>query len=526
MSSTITISAGPSIELQARNPTSPLANDKEQVLGSSEFPSATEQPPVQASLNAENTIELSNKRAAVVITTVAGVNFLNTMGSALIIFRGFQGLSISLCLTTAVGIISTSFPPTSSSNRRNFAFAATGAASPVGYTIGLVLGGAFVQSVGWRWSFYFATILNVILTGMAMWSLPADANDEAARGSMWKRLGKEIDWIGAAIATVSISMLSYVLAIITGSASNIREVQNIILLTIALLLIPVFIYWMHRKEHLNRPAVIPNSIWKQSAFTTTCIVVFLTWGAFNPFGYFTTLFFQEIQTLSPLQTSLRFLPTVVCGFLTNVVTALLVRKTSASYLVAISSVFSALACVLMAIVKPEWSYWAVAFPAVFLSPMSSDVLYTISNLIITSSFPPTKQSLAGGVFNTVSQIGNSVGLIVGAVIAASVSSSSTSNSYGRSGKLANSDEYVLLNGYRATFYACFAAMALVAVGNAHSSQNDRRLETRRKGEPHMMKDLDRALTTGPKDHDNSRQKPARRAKFVSGEWHYYPSSKS
>lgn len=75
---------------------------------------------------------------------------LSPTGTALIIFRGFQGLSISLCLTTAVGIISTTFPPTSNSNRRNFAFAATGAASPVGYTVGLVLGGVFVQSVGWR----------------------------------------------------------------------------------------------------------------------------------------------------------------------------------------------------------------------------------------------------------------------------------------------------------------------------------------------------------------------------------------
>ena len=76
---------------------------------------------------------------------------LSPSGASLIMFRGFQGLAISLCLTTAVGIISTSFPATGQGNRRNFAFAATGAASPVGYTVGLVLGGLFVQSVGWRW---------------------------------------------------------------------------------------------------------------------------------------------------------------------------------------------------------------------------------------------------------------------------------------------------------------------------------------------------------------------------------------
>lgn len=83
------------------------------------------------------------------------------------------------------------------------------------------------------------------------------------------------------------------------------------------------------------------------------------------------------------------------------------------------------------------------------------MLYTISNLIITSSFPASKQSLAGGVFNTVSQIGNSVGLTLGAVIAASISASKTS--YGID---VDTRE---LDGYRATFFMCFAAMASVVV---------------------------------------------------------------
>lgn len=95
----------------------------------------------------------------------------------------------------------------------------------------------------------------------------------------------------------------------------------------------------------------------------------------------------------------------------------------------------------MAVCNPSWKFWAAAFPAMFLGPMSSDgnskvilmsvplltqfhtVLYTISNPIIADAFPPSKQSLAGGVFNIMSQIGNSVGLTVGAVIATSVTAS-------------------------------------------------------------------------------------------------------
>lgn len=125
--------------------------------------------------------------------------------TSLIIFRGFQGVSASLCLTTAVGIITNSFPP---STRRNIAFACTGAASPVGYTVGLVCGGVFVGTIGWRWAFYLATIVNSILVGAAVWGLPTDEPSV----DVWKRMGREIDWIGAAMATIAISLLSYVLA--------------------------------------------------------------------------------------------------------------------------------------------------------------------------------------------------------------------------------------------------------------------------------------------------------------------------
>jgi hypothetical protein len=82
---------------------------------------------------------------------------------------------------------------------------------------------------------------------------------------------------------------------ITGSSSNIREVPNIVLVSIALILLPIFVFWMGRQEKLGRPAIIPNSIWKNSAFTCSCISVFLTWGAFNALDYFTTLLFASIS---------------------------------------------------------------------------------------------------------------------------------------------------------------------------------------------------------------------------------------
>lgn len=70
--------------------------------------------------------------------------------------------------------------------------------------------------------------------------------------------------------------------------------------------------------------------------------------------------------------------------------------------------------------KVRASYWEFVFPALALNVIGPDTLFTVSNLVITGVFPAKTQALAGGVFNTVAQIGKSVGLALSAVIATSI----------------------------------------------------------------------------------------------------------
>jgi hypothetical protein len=92
-----------------------------------------------------------------------------------------------------------------------------------------------------------------------------------------------------------------------------------VILVIAILLIPAFVFWVGRQERLGKPALIPNSLWKNIAFTCTCIAVFFTWAVFNAFQYFSALYFERVQGLTVLDTSIRFLPMVVTGAATNIV---------------------------------------------------------------------------------------------------------------------------------------------------------------------------------------------------------------
>ena len=369
---------------------------------------------------------------------------LSRTGTQLIVFRALQGVAMSMCMPTSISLITTSFP---SGRRRNMAFACFGSGFPIGFALGLVLGGILVDFISWRFGYYISCAINVLMFIGAFFSLPVVEPTE--HQDLRKRLVRDIDWIGVTIASACIAMLSYIFAQVTSSTSNIRHPSNITLLAISVALIPSFIFWVGRQERMQRPAAIPNSIWLKTDFTNTCISTFLCFAQLNAFGFLATLFIQIVQQVSALQTSLRFLPQVVVGFGTAMMTGYLIDKVSASLLVLITSILSAASPLLFATASPSWTYWAAAFPAMCLSPIATEILFNVSNHVITSAFPKNKQALAGGVFATVSQFGNSLGLAVTAMVASTVT---MENAKGKS-----MDPLATLKGYRAAFWLCFAA---------------------------------------------------------------------
>ena len=124
----------------------------------------------------------------------------------MIMFRAMQGVAIALVMPTGMGILSTAIP---NGTRRNIAFSCLGIGQILGYALGLVLSGVFVDTIGWRVGFYIAGAVTLVVFVVGLWALPRDQLDE--RPTL-KRLRKEVDWVGAGIASASLAMLSYVLA--------------------------------------------------------------------------------------------------------------------------------------------------------------------------------------------------------------------------------------------------------------------------------------------------------------------------
>ncbi len=77
---------------------------------------------------------------------------------------------------------------------------------------------------------------------------------------------------------------------------NIRRASNISLLVLSAALVPAFIWWMNYQVKNNRPALIPNSLWRNSSFTSICVMILFTSAVSNSMELFSSLLY--FSTLS------------------------------------------------------------------------------------------------------------------------------------------------------------------------------------------------------------------------------------
>jgi Na+/melibiose symporter-like transporter len=261
-----------------------------------------------------------------------------------------------------------------------------------------------------------------------------------------------------------IGILLYLFSVLAGGPRKFLTSASLALSVVALFLIPALTWWVRRQEKLGRKAIIPPSLWNNRVFTSICVIAFIVWGCFNATQYFITLYFQMIQGLSAIRKALRFLPQVVMGLGTNLLTGWLVKHVPADILILGSAIVTAICPILMATIDPGWTYWRSSFFALTFIPICADMLFTVANLLIVSLFPDDTHGLAGGVFNTVSNIGNTVGLAVTAVVAASVTKAVA-------GGYVKDPIEALIDGYRASFLTCLVSNVFVLIAVWYGLRN-------------------------------------------------------
>jgi MFS family permease len=103
---------------------------------------------------------------------VAIMTLVNPFATNEILFdvlRGLQGLGGAANVPTAIGLLSTTFPP---GKARNYAFSFYASGAPMGAVMGNLLGGLVAQYASWKWIFWILSIMAFVVTVAGCFIIP------------------------------------------------------------------------------------------------------------------------------------------------------------------------------------------------------------------------------------------------------------------------------------------------------------------------------------------------------------------
>ncbi|KAF8589004.1 efflux transporter [Ramaria rubella] len=368
----------------------------------------------------------------------------------LFILQGMQGIGSAAVIPASLGILAHSFPP---SRQRSVAFAVFSAGAPFGAGLGFTIGGFVTEfsTVTWRGIFFLTCGLSALSSIAAFYFIDPDTQST--------EIDKRVDWIGAVLVTSGLVLITFVLGQGPLAPNGWRTPYIIALLIIGVFLVVCFLFFEHYlATRSTRQPLMRLELWTraQGRFSAMQGVAFLEWCAFDAWILWTQLYYQAYKNYSPVRAMIRLLPMTVTGLILNFIVGSIVGWIDAVWLLVVGTIATGCACVLFALIDPLAPYWAFGFPAAILAVFGADFIFSCGTLFVARVAHPHEQSVAGGVFQTVTQLGIAFGVAITTnvhnrvVVEESARADITLNAH-----LSNVPPEIMLKGFKAAQWTGF-----------------------------------------------------------------------
>lgn len=182
--------------------------------------------------------------------------------------------------------------------------------------------------------------------------------------------------------------------------------------------------------------ILPFDIWVAPSFPA---LIFVSLTAFISFGiliWYVTLWPLTIRNWSLLLSSAAVVPLTVFGSVAAGLSAWLVPRLAAQYILAIGAICVIASSTLVATMPAQQSYWPQLFPATLLMAFSPDFIFTAAQIIASNSVKREQEGIAGSLIGTIVTYGQSIGL----------------GFAGSAEKYTTKGEHDLVKGYRNALY--------------------------------------------------------------------------
>lgn len=320
----------------------------------------------------------------------------------LIGFRVLQGVGAAMMTPQTMSMITRVFPPT----QRGAAMGLWGATAGVATLVGPLLGGVFVETIGWEWIFY----VNIPVGVAALWFSVARLPHLPSHGTTMDPLGVVLSVLGLAAVVFGLQEgENFDWGHIWGPFS----VWSVV--GLGVLVLAVFVWWQHRQ---GPRALLPLRLFRSRNFSLAnvdgMVVTFAMIGIFFPL----TIFLQSILGLTPINAALVMMPGSLVSGVVAPFAGRLSDRVPAKWVVAAG--FAAIAGAVLwlaAVLDPGLSPYALLWPMALFGVGTGLTFSPLSNLA-TSGLDARTAGAGAGAFNTNRQVG---GVIGSAVVVATLS---------------------------------------------------------------------------------------------------------
>ncbi|WP_203720933.1 MFS transporter [Paractinoplanes brasiliensis] len=318
----------------------------------------------------------------------------------LIGFRCVQGLGGALLSPAAFGLATALFPH---GRHRTIALSIWGALSGLGATFGVVIGGALVDTVSWRWVF----LVNVPIA-VAVIALSPVLLTESRVPVLGPR---SFDIAGALLGTTG--LLAIVLGIVRADALGWFSLPVLLLLEAGLLLLVVFV-----RVELRAPApLVPMSLFRARAMTGLMINMAGNGATLLAFWFLISIFLQEARGETALVTGLYLLPVGITGSVGAITASRFLARHGIKSVMVGSALLSAAGLLLVSQADVRSSYVTTLLPGLALFGLGLIGTQTAGQISAVAEAGPDEAATAGGVVSSAGQVGCVVGLVLASTAA-------------------------------------------------------------------------------------------------------------
>lgn len=207
-------------------------------------------------------------------------------------WRILQGLAGGLYSPLALSLVSTTVEP---AHKGRVLGIVMGAAA-LGTAAGPIVGGTVTATFGWRWVLLVNLPIGIVAMLWGMLQLPESRDEAAASRGL-----RGFDWVGMALASVGVAVLSAGVELGARGAQSAMVAASVVLGCGGLAL---FVVWERRAPW----PLVPPRLWRNRELlflVTTCTLVYM---ALMVAFFVATVDAQDVRGLSPLVVGMLFIP--------------------------------------------------------------------------------------------------------------------------------------------------------------------------------------------------------------------------